>query len=131
MIKATELRIGNWVNFAEDDTHFEITEITKEGLFVKNPEEETWIELETFSGIPLTPEILVKCGFEESYKSEYTRRFDHGIRVDVGAGWNLVNNRFHVRYIGEKFTHIKSLHQLQNLYYVLTGDELEIGSNAV
>ena len=46
MIQSNELRLGNWVNFYDDDTYFKVTEIAKTGLRVENDIEDTWIEID-------------------------------------------------------------------------------------
>ena len=65
MIQANDLRIGDLVNYHDDDIVFQVTEISKLGIGVKNDTEETWIEYDRFSPIKLTPELLEKCGFEK------------------------------------------------------------------
>jgi hypothetical protein len=129
MIKATELRIGNWVLVCGVEiVIFSMAPTTNGrtwGFNLFEGEMPSFYDHEC-EPIPLTPEILERCGFEEIYKSDFTIRFDYKLNGKIGAGWNLINGHFHVRYIGEKFTHVKHLHQLQNLYFALTGRELEI-----
>ena len=61
--------------------------------------------------IPLTPEILEKCGFENSYK--------------FGMVWHNYLKRYAVVVNGESIENVpQNLHQLQNLYFALTGTEL-------
>jgi len=62
MITPQELRINNWVCYAPDDTHFQVTEIHKDGLSIKNHIEETWVEIDEFEPIPLTLGWLNKLG---------------------------------------------------------------------
>ena len=76
--------------------------------------------------IPITEEMLLKLGFEVIYRSNFTLRLDHKENFKFGAGWNLVNGHFHIRFIGEQFTNIKFVHQLQNLYFTITGFELQV-----
>lgn len=72
--------------------------------------------------IPLTPEVLEKCG-------AYLKRCDHfcnyyklGILVIKRL---IIESVFYcdIKDFGE--IEVKHLHQLQNLYYALTGKELE------
>ena len=94
--------------------------------------------------IPLTEEILLKCGFVKvknkdkedlreyightSQKARYAI-FDTDIfitKVDKrGLLWRNIECDFMVLFY-HKSIPIKYLHQLQNLYFVLTGQELEI-----
>lgn len=78
--------------------------------------------------IPLTEEWLVKFGFE------FTDEFDfnlNGLSVDGGVchfsydmfrGWYDIDNCDFV----ELPIIIQNVHQLQNLYFALTGEELEL-----
>lgn len=67
--------------------------------------------------IPLTEEILLKCGFNFwGGITSYCDREDFwSIKMEDG--------RFEIEYVELE---IKHLHQLQNLYFALTGKELEI-----
>jgi len=122
-LQANELRIGNWVIW--DNPILNIRErvqinwedfelITNKNLGNK------------YTPIPLTPEILEKCGFVRNgdwfYKQSFVLGFlttDSNFQTEFKfAGtelpfkWNLLN--------------ITSLHQLQNLYFALTQTELLI-----
>lgn len=128
MIKATELRIGNFVMFDKgteyhnvqgvfNPAHAKERIIQLEGNFVSNREEQLF-------GIPLTVEILVKTGFElanDNYHGYLSKPFKGGrIRLCKSAedkrNWYWNN--------GCWVTVIQYLHELQNLYFSLTGEEL-------
>ena len=116
MIAANELRIGNWVNYDNTETPFCVTETSETGIGVKNSEEETWIEIDQFYPIPLTSEILEKCGFVRNalvaQHNDIIFYDDHfGIKGMLGV---------------VKPNNINHLHQLQNLFYALTNEELKI-----
>ena len=127
MIKANELRIGNWVNYIDIN-----------GLNPAQIEIEDFINLKedgekdfAFSPIPLTPEILEKCGFEKelfemsgcevwhvpntlwriarSYRDENEYKLWHE-RISPPT-WNLKT--------------LEYLHELQNIIYALTGKEIK------
>ena len=121
MIQAKDLRIGNYVVFSEDGTIFKVIEISEKGLGIENRQEITWIEMETFDPIPLTEEILLKCGFEKK-----------GKRIFKGWFYLWEENGLIVFALAEMhdeigcYLSIKSVHQLQNLYWCLCGEELEI-----
>lgn len=130
-MKATEVRIGNLVKYHDDDTLFIVTKIDDLGIGVKNQDQETWIEYECFSGIKLTKEWLVKFGFyvsdSEGYQGNSFTEMSLGkkpyaifklLRKD-NDGW-----KFESSYKLGKAGYIDYLHQLQNLYYALTGEEL-------
>jgi len=120
-MKATELRIGNWIHYS-----------SKVGM------DEGDIQCETFhmdemrnnskysySPILLTEDILLKKGFEKKYSNVF----------GTGKSTSYKYGRFEL-YLNEeldygKYRHgsgvyISYLHELQNLYFVLTGYELKI-----
>lgn len=114
-MKANELRIGNWVSNGEIE--FQIT--SKDiyhldvyvGRVIANP-------------IPITPEWLQRFGFEKInhriegviYKKEWLKLTESCAGVDWRGG-HIQRER------------CKYVHQLQNLYFALTGEELEYKPN--
>lgn len=128
-MKANELRIGNWVDY-EKTTHI-ITAIDSgnygRSRWIKQSASEpdyehTFKEIEPIS---LTPEILEKAGFHKHNnawvmpdfnENNYTK--DYFTIWDYDGTYNLNTTQFPIE--------LKSLHQLQNLYFALTGEELEI-----
>jgi len=126
-MKASELMIGNWVNFAEENVLFQIVEIDSEGLTVENKSDKTWIELETFEPIPLTEEWLAKFGFVKSEE-----KFNYFERVTYN-NYTLEANKRIISFSIDKYKcldcshdHVKYVHQLQNLYFALTGEQLKL-----
>ncbi len=118
-MKANELRIGNWVSYIGNKACV-VTRVGYEpsGIYIsaKNNATVFYNVSDAFNPIPLTPEILEKAGFEKgSYKSMF---------YPIGA-FNLVVSADWAMYNGVKFT-CQYLHQLQNLVYCLTGEELNI-----
>lgn len=85
---------------------------------------------DNFKPIPLTEEWLIKFGFEEELFGDlHTSDFSKGsismLYVTGNTGiWQL---RFEKKC---NQTFIKYVHQLQNLYYALTGEELIIRGEA-
>lgn len=98
-----ELRLGNYV--IEDG---EIT--TFDGDFYH------WID-DLIQPIPLTEEWLFKFGFVKK---------DFGLRVDYYANTKAL---WKIKFINNVYKRdrieIKHVHQLQNLYFALTGHELK------
>lgn len=113
MVKANELRIGNYVK-TDTDT---IVPIRGGGI---NAIETNQLSVKP---IPLTPEILEKCGFVK-----------HGHAWNNGQGNSLhycaEDHCLQIAVFGPTFVPIAFdvyyLHQLQNLYYALTGEELNV-----
>ena len=125
MISANELRIGNWVNQRN-------RKYVGKSLYpfkvriqdLKYLEGKTTFKERT-EGIPLTPEILEKAGFEKVREESCEIDLDH-FRISYdGQTFLLYDNDFGPG-SGVLLFHIKYLHQLQNLYFALTGQELNI-----
>jgi hypothetical protein len=121
-MKASELRIGNWLNINGGPAPilggwFTLIASHRENL------------LPPHEPISLTPEILEKCGYiktDNQYKnsksecyvdydtmfiSEFNGKFEFTILSTDTNGYDVP---------------LTSLHQLQNLYFALTGEELQI-----
>lgn len=110
-----ELRIGNWVNYMMIDGQFHPQKI-KSGQQI---DEMGHYQPEP---IPLTPELLEKAGFTPEYRREDTTLYKMdriSIDLDLG-GW------FYYEDTAIEDVDVKYVHQLQNLFYCLTGQELEI-----
>ncbi len=124
-MKASELRIGNYLDF--DGRICFIEAIDKQGVEVKfldNGEEE-WIDLFQFSPIQITEEWALKFGFEKKNNEVFI--FKNLIKLNI---WNkecelYLGDRTFVRWMVWDLDIIQ-IHQLQNLYFALTGEELEI-----
>ena len=119
-MKASELRIGNIIQYSEDSVIFKVIGVHEYGLDVENDIETTYIELDQFEPIPLTEEWLFKFGFKKDGKYNSSDRW-MGIfnqPLIMGNGYLTIPNY--------PLTEIKYVHQLQNLYFALTGQELEI-----
>ena len=70
--------------------------------------------------IPLTPELLKKCGFDRPL-SVYQK--DH---IDVIIDKKRIG--IYPNFLSRILIICKYLHQLQNMYYAITGEELEINA---
>lgn len=120
MIKSTELRINNWV----------YNSTTKENMLVYPMMIAQLSRLEKDGGqsvnihpIPLTEEIILKCGFEyQKDNNSYQLDSDLGFTI-----WGRVYSGFNVYVDDVEFGEIiHSLHNLQNIIHALTGQELEV-----
>lgn len=126
MISANELRIGNYLTYHTPDDTDVPCKIDAQDIY--NISINYMLNAEIHSPIPLTEEILLKCGFEETYRSEFRIRYDHKDFMFIGYDINLSgidNTATGLRYYG---SHIKVeyLHDLQNAFKVFTGQELTI-----
>ena len=131
MIKANDFRVGNFVN---EYYYNSIVGKYESSLIKVNAVYKTHIVCQDdcaygfsdISPIPLTEDILLKCGFESHYSTFYLANsdFDISYNDELENGISICVGDYCPR--GRCFEHIKFLHQLQNLYFALTGTELEI-----
>jgi hypothetical protein len=121
-LKATELRIGNFVKFQGEI--IEIDGIDKFNIHWGNGNFAPITINGFFQPIPLTEEWLEKFGFEkDGYNCEKTFYFEkNGIIINNYDGYFLDNPN---ELVGKRLF-IKHCHQLQNLYFCLCGEELTI-----
>lgn len=126
MIDAKELRIGSRIRqIVKTDCgicygDISCTEDFLEVLFAAR-------DYENYDPIPLTPEILIKCGFIA--RSEYFVKVD-SLLLQFDSTWWWTNawevESFYEFESLTKWQEIQHLHQLQNLYFALTGKELTV-----
>lgn len=124
-IVVNELRVGNWIK-SIGFGNVKVYSILNNGLLCEHPIQFIPITFNIADPIPLTPEILEKCGFDikiNPIDGERTLYRKESISFYALKG-KIQFERTEV--IGNKITHIESLHQLQNLYFALTGEELTI-----
>lgn len=118
-MKASELRIGNFVEFDGEESKIESISLgVKSGHVVYLECYGDLILFDHLEPIPLTEEWLVKFGFEEK-DGYFTKNKD-----DIYN--NYTDNSFDYVINGIVIIEIKHVHQLQNLYFALTGEELKI-----
>ena len=117
-MKASELRIGNLVDLGNRIA--KIIEINHSACVVVDLEEtqDTIEEYERTKEIPLTEEWLVKFGFETDHIEWWNGIICLGIFKD--GLYYLPTDQISFR-IGKE---IEYVHQLQNLYFAITGEEL-------
>lgn len=113
MIQANELRIGNYGHTLNNDNDQVVTRFVSISNGIGD----------IVDPIPLTEDILLKCGASlVTYQNEKINsffinqfRFQH-----EEQGYCLFGSEWT---IGEPFNY---LHQLQNLFFALTGEELNV-----
>jgi len=83
------------------------------------------IKFEELTGIALTEALLIKIGFEKHtmLKNQWLTFY---ISKEDGIGLFLSIKDMLIYYSNDPIHHIKYVHQLQNLYFSLTGKELTI-----
>lgn len=117
-MRIQDLRIGNYFKEKNEEEIYKC-----QGIYTDNCDEtivyysQFYMDIETCKPIPLTEEWLLKFGFEEYMDG--LRLNSIVIRLEKSELWyvskhNIVLNK--IRYV----------HQLQNLYFALTGEELTV-----
>jgi hypothetical protein len=127
-MKANELRIGNWISVLDIQS-----------IVIEIGESHAWLQgnaipnrFEQLKPIPLTPEIMKMCKlnitdslFDFDIKSFhfFAKKKDGGRVYFHYTGYN---NSVHFNQI---CFHVYYLHDFQNLYFALTGEELQVNLN--
>jgi hypothetical protein len=109
-MKARELRIGNWVHNSINNQDFQIDCFLGRELCTNVCEfdsEEFDSKIKDLQPIPLTEEWLLNFGYQ------------------IGMFWILSTGEFRINISGIHYD-IQYVHQLQNLYFALTGGELTL-----
>lgn len=138
-MEAKDLRIGNWVE--SDGNYITVFHIDRDD----DRGRINYVGEDQYNPIQLSPEILEKCGFEfKEYEGITTLSDDFDDPKEDGTtkNWTLKIpsssniegiRQFELVQFGNKnilFAHnwlrvpIHHLHQLQNLYFALTGTEI-------
>lgn len=117
---AAELRIGNWVEIKDQVVR---TFAQTEGVgSLQDVAGQLW-SIEELKPIPLTEEWLERFGFN---------KVSHIWEFWKNSGWDLrqhkLEDKWWLFYMGQDLdcVRIDYVHQLQNLYFALTGEELEL-----
>lgn len=80
------------------------------------------IEYQHLTAIPLTEELLKNCGFRNFLRDEWVLSFGRS-----HADFTFDNDTLQMKEPAAFRRPIKYLHQLQNVFFALTGQELSIG----
>lgn len=134
MVQASELRIGNWLT-PKDEYYNQFHGPAKVTSIRTGEDDDFRITMDYhypgkwFEPIPIAPEILEKCGFtNRSSGTDYA--FELGNFIVGGEGRKLYPafwGDIGLEPIGRELLY---LHQLQNLYHALTGEELVLNAKA-
>ena len=111
MLKANEIRLGNYY-----DHNGEYRQVTPSVIEEVWNAERTWCK-----PIPLTEELLLKMGFKYIGGEGYALDNGFSIYSSLRNGWMAIGTKLVPNIKGVQY-----IHQLQNLYYALTNEELII-----
>lgn len=124
MIQAKELRIGNFINVSLNGKNWikKVSIVGFETLRIVDNGKNIKVEQEWITPIPLTEDILLKCGFDSDMilatREGELRYYGNG-RMDIGGYESCTLSMVFI-------SECNYLHQLQNLYFALTGKDLEV-----
>lgn len=154
MISAKDLRIGNYIisgnngKFDPEGTIGKVLEIGNEDrefeqIYCECEESFEWFWKDNYFGIPLTESELEKLGVIKQYQenpfeegSKWNKWFDEGnytLNEDGSRWYSWVKGAFNLeidkdgKIMFEVYSHyipLDYVHQFQNLYYLLTNEEL-------
>jgi hypothetical protein len=133
-MKANELRIGNYINYGGalniiigivSPSPQKRIELSDKYLVEINPPDSFYVSVEDISPIPLSKEILEKYGFEYW-------NMDIDCTDPADSYWVHKSNKFpsinnltwRVQNVPKKLKKLNYLHELQNLFFSYTGEEL-------
>jgi hypothetical protein len=116
MIKANELRLGNWI--LKDGNKCKVTAIVDKKVWAHSVEIKCFNDGFAFNPIELTAAIIHKFNFRDCPCGGFQNNKMHIGKTEDGQFY----------YHSIQRTPIKYVHHFQNLYFSLTGDELEIES---
>ena len=116
-MKPHELRIGNWVNYDDNGLHSSAKLIQ-----IENGEQIDYTNSGVYFPIHITEEWLLKFGFEK------VEDINKDTYPDYKKKGMLIHSNVHGNYVLGNYNpicFIKYVHQLQNVYFALTGEELK------
>lgn len=124
MINNNELMLGNYVNYYTSPT--KVIQISDDIITCIVDNHKLYLKNTIIEPIPITEEILEKCGFEKTYDDNGFCKF-HKVENSFIEVFIYKYNDSLFR-IGKTDANIeiKYLHQLQNSYFILTGEKLNI-----
>jgi len=125
-------RIGNLVKWKDEDTECYLTItgiVLNDIVFVEwewedGERDDCDCSIDFISGIKITEDLILKLGFEQS------KTTDKFFTKDNSFGISTAGNKF--RFIQGNFVcqlvlrDLEFIHELQNLYYALTGNEISL-----
>ena len=135
-MQVDELRIGNYVSHPEySDEFFVVKSITADEdsymVDTVGGSKGTWSnDAKAIIGIPLTAEMLESAGFKR-----YVNANDQsGYKLEDPSkclSITLLDDKTLVGHYGTQAALVEHVHELQNLYYTLTAEELNIALETI
>lgn len=121
MLKINDLRIGNYLNYRDKSGIYTVSNIgnyfeTVNNLGIVSGSD----DISDYSGIEITKELLLKFKFtvNETHSTKWINDTNTFIICQEGCAWILCDTDIKI--------YFQYIHQLQNLYYLASGSELEL-----
>lgn len=108
-MEVRELRVGNWYNWYADGEYYQFQ------VEPKDFKDEKYLN---FEPIPLTEEWLERFGFRKTFDSPFEDFEWSDNNLQLSENFDC--------YLGKFTQPIQYVHQLQNLSFALTGEELKL-----
>ncbi len=130
MIKANELRIGNYLHNPVQNINFKID--ARVIISIESEEKRSEIyDKYSYKPIPLTEEMLLKCNFlSKGFTNEFENIKEYILSNEISVDYFTGTKDFDILYKGVALNYYDEkeiyVHELQNVFYFLTGKELEI-----
>jgi hypothetical protein len=131
MISCYELRIGNCVlvdEMLQTVSAISSTAVSTFDVEENNEQSVSEHDLESIQPVVLTDDILKQCGFAYHDYFKFWQLITTGIRSEMNVSPDYEVIDFMRKPILKKLT---SLHQLQNIYFLLKGRELKFSKKAL
>ena len=132
IVRQEEIRIGNWFHHLPTWSYRQPKNECDEFYFQWNATDwyalgECTLDLDIIEPIELNPDILIKAAFEKAKNDEVP--YFGGYLIDITKGHKIRLRSYASWYTWESqfgIIEFRYLHQLQNLFFRLTGTELNI-----
>ncbi len=131
MIESNELRLGNWVKWEDSPVKTIAIKKNKLDVLVKSGDKQHIKNLDynQISPYPVSPELLAVNGFKKNLLFPHLHAYTHEkyhLNINIVGHISEISFGLIPQNMGMIFQQNISLHQLQNLFYVLTNNELQV-----
>jgi len=133
MIDPRELRLGNIIRHTRglpgEDKYYTVFNILPTDLVLQSSSDRFAVDTRDIHPVLLTNQIFPLCSFDPLNTKPQNRWYHNtvkgfGIDEEVDSENDLVY-KWYIYAARDEFTYVKSVHQLQNLFFALYGVELQ------
>ena len=123
-----ELRIGNYIQYRDKSSLLTVESLGSNGFSTINQDGIQYgsDDICEYNGIPLTEEWLLKFGFVKNEDEYILGHLSLEDRSKDIYSKDVNKEDFGSWFINSYLLEIEYVHQLQNLYFALTGEELQL-----